>query len=142
MMTVIFSDSSSNLLLKLAKYGNGYDVSSGFSLIGQLSHMLPIVLLCVIGCNKYTENNTYFKMMVCGCAITNVLVSVIFCERFASTFTIAQLLAVPIIYSSSTKNRRFLLIVLIFLTTLLYVYNLRGYSLDTTLWTPYHTIFN
>lgn len=141
-MAAIFAGSSSDLLLKFTKYGNGYDIQSGFSLVGQLSHMLPMVALCWIGSNKRTKNNIYFKMMVCGSAITNLLVSVIFCERFASTFTLAQFLAVPLIYKTSGKINKIILKIILLATGMLYVYNLYQSSKDVDLWTPYHTIFN
>lgn len=81
-------------------------------------------------------------MMVCGSAITNLLVSVIFCERFASTFTLAQFLAVPLIYKTSGKIKKIILKIILLATGMLYVYNLYQSSKDVDLWTPYHTIFN
>lgn len=140
-MALMFSGADSNLLQKFAKYGDGYDIVSGFSIVGTLSHMLPMVGLCILGANKNSENNIYFKMMVCGSAITNLFVSVIFCERIASTFTLSQILAVPFIYTTMNKKYRFWLILLLLLTTFLYVYNMQGYSHQDT-WTKYHTIFD
>lgn len=140
-LAALVSDASSGLVLKLAKYGNGYDIASGFSLIGQLSHMLPMVGLCILGVNNKTQDNIYFKMMVCGSAITNIFVTVIYCERIASTFTIAQLLAVPFIYTTLNRKNRAILILILIFTALLYVYNLKGYAADP-LWTKYHSIFN
>lgn len=140
-MAMMFSEADSDLLQKFAKYGNGYDIASNFSVVGTLSHMLPMVGICVLGANKYSANNIYFKMMVCGSAITNLFVSVIFCERIASTFTLSQILAVPFIYTTMNKKYRFWLILLLLLTTFLYVYNMQGYSHQET-WTKYHTIFD
>ncbi len=134
-------DSSSDLVTKLGKYGDGYDIEAGFSIIGQLSHILPMLALCILGANEKSLKNTYYKMMLVGCVITNLFVSVIFCERIASTYTIAQLLAVPYVYKTSTETRRALIVLLIVVTALLYVYNLKDYS-TLIEWTPYHSIFS
>lgn len=140
MMMLITADSQNELILKLGKYGD-YDIISGFSIIGQLSHMLPIAAMCILGANKETINTTYFKLMFFGCLATNIFVSVIFCERIASTFTIAQLLAVPYIYKTSTLRKRKLIVMLLLLTALLFMYNLKCNS-QLDLWNPYHTIFD
>ena len=134
-------DSSSDLVTKFAKYAD-YDIEANFSLVGQLSHMLPLSALCFLGMNEYTLENTFYKMMFYGCILTNVTVSVIFCERIASTFTIAQLLAVPYIFYYQSDMMRKLVVSLLVATALLYVYNLEQYSHDTELWIPYHTVFN
>ena len=134
-------DSSSELVVRLSKYGEADNINSGFSLVGQFSHILPLLLLCALGANNKTLNNTYYKMMLFGCVITNIFVSVIYCERIASTYTIAQILAVPYIYKMGNKNTKILLVVLLVGTALLYVYNLNGYS-TLPAWTPYHTFFN
>lgn len=78
-------------------------------------------------------------MMVCGCLLMNLFTSVAFCERLASTFTIAQILAVPVIYSYSSKKRKKLIMILLIMTAALYVYELKGYSTNKELWIPYHT---
>ena len=77
--------------------------------------------------------------MLLGCVVTNIFVSVIFCERIASTYTIAQLLAVPYIYKTSTTFSKKIITLLLIGTALLYVYNLKGYS-NLSDWTPYHSI--
>ena len=141
LLMIYTMDSSSDLVTKFAKYAD-YDIEANFSLVGQLSHMLPLSALCFIGINKFTLENTFYKMMFYGCILTNVTVSVIFCERIASTYTIAQILAVPYIYYYQSELKRNLLVSLLVATALLYVYNLEQYSHDTELWIPYHTIFN
>lgn len=138
-LMIATSDSSNDLVLKLGKYGDGYEIESGFSVVGQLSHILPLLALCWLGINRKTLNNIYYKMMLLGCVVTNIFVSVIFCERIASTYTIAQLLSVPFIYKTSDKRKRLALIVLLIATALLYVYNLGGYA-DLPTWTPYHSV--
>lgn len=134
------SDSSSELISKLGKYGD-YEIAASFSIVGQLSHMLPLSAMCFLGANEKTMKTILYKMMFAGCVLTNILVSVIFCERIASTFTIAQLIAVPYIYKTSNKFNRRMLILLIIGTALLFLYNFKA---DTQLdiWTPYHTIFD
>ena len=140
-LMIATQDNSSELVAKLGKYGDGYDIESGFSVVGQLSHILPLLGLCVLGANEESLNNTYYKMMFIGCVMTNIFVSVIFCERIASTYTIAQLLAVPYIYKTSTVFTRRLILLLIIGTAFLYVYNLKDYS-HLPDWTPYHSVFS
>jgi hypothetical protein len=143
LMSFLFEDTSSAMLTKFSKYGNdSYNIISNYSVIGQLSHILPLSAMCLLGINKKTEDDVLFKVMVCGCVVTNLFVSVIFCERIASTFSIAQFLAVPIIFSTSTKIKRQSMIVLLIFTAFLYVYNLYQQSLNPYVWTPYHTFFN
>ncbi len=141
-MAMMTEGSSNPLLHKLAKYGSGnYEIGSNFSLIGELSHMLPMAAMCILGINRKTLHNLIYKMMLLGSIITNICVSIIFCERIASTFTIAQVLAVPYIYKVSSKNKRWLIIILLALTTLLFIYN---FLADTRweMWVPYHSIFD
>lgn len=140
LMMVMTSDSSNPLIAKLGKYGN-YEVVSHFSVIGQLSHMLPLATMCILGIDKRTLGDIFYKMMVLGCVATNIFVSVIFCERIASTFTIAQILAVPYIYKISNGKKRIMIFLLLVLTTLLFIYN---FNSDTKLdmWTPYYSIFD
>ena len=140
LMMLATSDSSSELVTKLGKYGD-YEIAANFSLIGQLSHMLPLAAMCVLGANEKTMNSVIYKLMLAGCLITNIFVSVIFCERIAATYTIAQFLAVPYIYKTSTPLTRRLLVLLLICTMFLYVYNLKGES-QLDIWNPYHTIFD
>ena len=139
LMMMMTADSQSDLISKLGKYGD-YDIVSGFSMIGQLSHMLPLAAMCVLGLNKFTLDDVYYKLMLLGCVATNIFVSVIFCERIASTFTIAQILAVPYIYQTSPQRRKILVVLLIILTGMLFLYNLKG-NMQLDIWFPYHTIF-
>lgn len=138
-MMIATSDSSA-LLERLGKYGDR-DIAADFSLVGQLSHMLPLVAMCYLGANEETLKSIYYKLMFAGCIVTNIFVSVIFCERIASTYTIAQFLAVPLIYQTSTPFTRRLILLLLLGTTLLYVYNLNVES-QLDIWNPYHTIFD
>lgn len=142
LLAMMTEGSSNPLIHKLAKYGNGnYDIESNFSLIGELSHMLPMAAMCILGINKKTLEDLLYKTMLTGSIITNICVSIIFCERIASTFTIAQVLAVPYIYKVSSLNRRILIIILLVLTILLFIYNFIGDS-KLDLWTPYYSIFD
>ena len=142
LMAMMTEGSSNPLIHKLAKYGSGnYDIESNFSLVGELSHMLPMAGMCVLGINKKTLNDLMYKTMLAGCIITNICVSIIFCERIASTFTIAQVLAVPYIYKVSEKNKKILILILLALTILLFIYNLKA-DMRWELWTPYHSIFD
>lgn len=139
-VSMLFKDTSSSMLTKFAKYSD-HNIASNFSIVGSLSHMLPLSALCILGHNHNTKNNLYYKMMVCGCIISNIFISVIYVERFASTFTIAQILAVPIIYQNSNSRTKVLIKLLLVLTAVLYFYNLYSLSLSKERWTPYHTIF-
>lgn len=140
-VAMIVSNSSDSFLGNLGRYAKN-DVDSNFSLIGQLSHILPLASLCVIGATRRVQGNLLFKMMVCGCLIMNVFTSITFCERLASSFTIAQIMALPTIYRCSSKKRKQLIILLLIMTAALYVYELNGYSKNKELWTPYHTFLN
>ena len=134
------SGNSSYLIRKLGKYGD-YEIAANFSLVGQLSHMLPLAAMCYLGANEQTMKSILYKMMLAGCAATNIFVSVIFCERIASTYTIAQFLIVPYILKTSSRPVKRLIVLLLFGTTLLFLYNLRAES-HLDMWTPYHTIFD
>lgn len=137
-VAALASNASGSFVQNLGFYTQ-YDIESNFSLIGQLSHILPLAALCILGANKRVQNYILFKMMVCGCLLMNLFTSVAFCERLASTFTIAQILAVPVIYSYSSKKRKKLIMILLIMTAALYVYELKGYSTNKELWIPYHT---
>lgn len=138
LMMLLTSDSSEGLISKLGKYGGNYDIESNFSLIGQLSHMLPLMAMCWLGANDKSMKSIYFKMMLIGCVITNIFVSVIYCERIASTYTIAQFLAVPMIYKTSSPLYKRLITLLIITTSLLFIYNLKG-NMQLDIWEPYRT---
>lgn len=141
LLMIATSDSSSELMVKLGKYGDGYEIESNFSIIGQLSHILPLLALCMLGANEKSMKSVLYKMMLFGCIVTNIFVSVIFCERIASTYTIAQILAVPYMYKTSSRLYKNLILMVLLFTMLLYVYNLKGYS-SAPDWTPYHSIFD
>lgn len=140
-VAMLVSNSSDSFVGNLAHYKN-YDIKSNFSLIGQLSHILPLAALCILGATKRLQNYMLFKMMVCGCLLMNVFTAVAFCERLASTFTIAQIMVVPVMYRFSSKNRKKLIILLLIMTAALFVYELKGYSNNKEMWTPYHTFIN
>lgn len=140
-VALLATNASDSFVRNLGTYSQ-YDIESNFSLIGQLSHILPLTALCILGASKRVQNYILFKMMVCGCLLMNLFTAVAFCERFASTFTIAQILVVPVLYRNSSKVRKKLIIILLIMTAALYVYELNGYSHNKEFWVPYHTFLN
>ena len=106
--------------------------------------MLPVTLLCLFSYDKKTSsNNIYFKMLLVGAMVTNLFVSTLYCERIASTFTLAQILVVP----ASLKNlgqKSLKLIMIMGITIFLYVYTLWTINTNTRDYAkavPYSTCF-
>lgn len=142
-MASIFEDSSFAILTKFAKYGDaGENIESNYSFIGQMSHIIPLSVVCLYGASNKSENNLYYKAMVIGCIITNLFIGVVYCERIASTFTIAQIIAIPYLYTHSTSREKNFYFAILVMTAFLYLYNLEQQSHDINVWTPYHTILN
>lgn len=142
-MTSTFEDSSFAMFTKFAKYGEvGSEIESHYSMIGALSHILPLSLICILGAKNASREDVYYKMMVIGAVVTNLFVGIIYCERIASTFTIAQILAIPLMFKTAKPTDRIKYISVVALTAMLYIYNLYQQSQDINVWTPYHTIFS
>lgn len=142
-MNLIFENSSFSMLAKFAKYGNSeFEIESNYTIIGQLSHIVPLSSICLVGANNQCRDNIFYKMMVCGCVILNLFIGVIYCERIASTFTIAQIIAIPYMYKYAKQRDKILYFVVLVFTAVIYLYNLHKLSLNSNIWTPYHTIFD
>ena len=142
LVSVFTSDSSVALVTRFSKYADG-DIDANFSLVGQVVHIFPLTALCVLGANnKKILNNTFYKMMFWGCLLLNMVVSVTYCERISSTYTIAQLIAVPFMIKEFKDNSKVILYIVLFLTSVLYIYNFNQFIVNQQVWVPYHTFFN
>jgi len=145
LMYVLTEGSESVLVEHLGKYSD-WDSTANFSLIGKMSHMMPITLLCWFTYDKrHSTDDIYYKMMLVGAVVTNLFVSVQFCERIASTFTLAQILAVPSALEYLGRTRREWVMLLLVAITALYIYNLRSMGMANNIYrdypVPYKTCF-
>ena len=119
------SGSESVLVEQLGKY-SGRDTSYDYSFLGKMRHMLPITLLCWFSYSSRFKNELYFKMLLIGAIIVNLFIATQYCERIASTFTLSQILVIPIALQNGNYFKKISLIVLLFLVSILYLYNLNG----------------
>ena len=119
------------------------EIGSDWNIVGQLSHILPISALTYLCYCDDTKDTYLYKCLLVGTIMLNLFVSVKYCERLSSFFTISQIIVVPVaLYSrSNSKRKRFCLIGLLFLLALLFIYQLNVFSrvvgLDTVV--PYTT---
>lgn len=122
-VTSVVGGSSFYIFNHLSKYSH-YNYTYNVSFIGAMSHMLPMVILCLIIYSNQIANNLFYKMLLFGTVILCLNIGSLFCERTAAFYTIAVIIAYPnslkYVTCKQRKRIRYFCIVLL----ALYIYNM------------------
>lgn len=125
LITDMVSNSGFTNIKHLSKYSD-YEYQVDFTMIGALSHIIPMFALCVLTYNGSSNSSIYYKMMFWGTVIISLNVGNIFCERTAAFYSIATILAVPESLRYSTIHTKRMVNGLLILMIMMYIYNMNS----------------